>query len=171
MSDDEGGGDHKEIAGTRPLKASAFRKGGYILLKGHPCKVMEMTTSKTGKHGHAKVKFVGVDIFSGKKYQELMASTHNMPEVIVTKAEYTVLDINDDNGLMQLVDDKNQSGPELHLPPDDFKWSGQGEPPLGYSIYNAFHKLEDGKELNVSVTTAMGHSEVQGYKVVAAKKE
>ncbi len=41
---------------TFPSKASALRKGGYILIRNHPCKIVEMSTSKPGKHGHAKVK-------------------------------------------------------------------------------------------------------------------
>ena len=41
----------------------------------------------------AKVKFVGIDIFTGKKYQELQASTHNMDEVIVRREEYDLLGI------------------------------------------------------------------------------
>ena len=40
---------------TYPSQASAIKKGGHIMIKGHPCKVVEMSTSKTGKHGHAKV--------------------------------------------------------------------------------------------------------------------
>ena len=30
-----------------------------------PCKIVEMSTSKTGKHGHAKVHLVALDIFTG----------------------------------------------------------------------------------------------------------
>ena len=38
-----------------PQQCSALRKNGYVMLKSRPCKIMEMSTSKTGKHGHAKV--------------------------------------------------------------------------------------------------------------------
>lgn len=42
---------------TVPKQCSAFRKGECVVIKGRPCKIVEMSTSKTGKHGHAKVSY------------------------------------------------------------------------------------------------------------------
>ena len=58
---------------------------------GRPCKIVEMSTSKTGKHGHAKVHLVAIDIFTGKKLEELCPSTHNMDVPNVSRREYQLV--------------------------------------------------------------------------------
>ncbi|TKW29074.1 hypothetical protein SEVIR_3G371901v4 [Setaria viridis] len=50
--------DSKADAGaskTYPQQAGTVRKNGYLVIKNRPCKVVEVSTSKTGKHGHASV--------------------------------------------------------------------------------------------------------------------
>ncbi len=75
---------------TFPQQCSALRKGGHVVIKEHPCKIVEMSTSKTGKHGHAKVHLVAIDIFTGKKYEDLCPSTHNMNVPHVIRKDYQV---------------------------------------------------------------------------------
>jgi translation initiation factor 5A len=57
MSDDENqfeqGNAGSSHTYTEP--AGSLKKGGYVMLKAHPCKITDVSTSKAGKHGHAKV--------------------------------------------------------------------------------------------------------------------
>jgi translation initiation factor 5A len=45
-----------------------------VVMKGRPCKIVDMSTSKTGKHGHAKVHLVGIDV-----RVHLLSSRHTHP--------------------------------------------------------------------------------------------
>jgi translation initiation factor 5A len=107
---------------TFPQQCSALRKGGYVVLKGKPCKVMEMSTSKTGKHGHAKVHLVGLDIFTGKKYDDICPSTHNVQVPNVTRKELEVFDLSED-GYFSLLTEEGDTRQDLkvteHCSPGD----------------------------------------------------
>lgn len=73
------------------MQCSALRKGGHVVIKGRPCKIVDMSTSKTGKHGHAKVHLVAIDIFTNKKLEDLCPSTHNMDVPNVTNDTYELV--------------------------------------------------------------------------------
>merc|ERR1712054_689755 len=89
---------------TYPMEGGQIRKGGYIMIKGNPCKVSDVSTSKTGKHGHAKCHFVAIDIFTGKKMEDLTPSSHNCEVPHVTRTDYTLLNIEEDGFVTVLTD-------------------------------------------------------------------
>ena len=82
---------------TYPMEAGQIRKGGHIMIKGNPCKVIDVSTSKTGKHGHAKCHFVAIDIFTGKKIEDLVPAGHTTSVPFVKKEEYQCIDCDDDD--------------------------------------------------------------------------
>merc|ERR1712230_64175 len=98
---------------TYPMQCSALRKNGFVVIKGKPCKIVDMSTSKTGKHGHAKVNLVGIDIFDGKKYEDMSPSTHNMEVPNVKRLEYNLIDVTDE-GYLSLMDDGGEIRDDLH---------------------------------------------------------
>lgn len=112
------------------------------MIKGRPCKIVEMSTSKTGKHGHAKVHLVALDIFTGKKLEDICPSTHNMDVPNVVRKDYQLLDV-DDGGFLSLMDnDTGDTREDIALP--------EGE--LGDEIKERFGNDE---ALLVSVLAAM----------------
>ena len=74
-----------------PAQASNIKKGSFCILKNRPCKVMEVKTSKTGKHGHAKANITGVCVLTGQKCNEVHPASHNVTEFKLEKTEYMVM--------------------------------------------------------------------------------
>lgn len=108
-----------------------------------------MSTSKTGKHGHAKVHLIAVDIFNGKKLEDLSPSTHNMDVPNIVRNEYTLLNI--DDGFMNLIDQTGAAKDDVKMP----------ESELGDQIQQLF---DDGKEVLVTVVSAMGEEHALAVK-------
>ncbi len=52
---------------SKPVDLGSVKEGSYIILDGEPCRVVEVEKSKPGKHGSAKVRLVGISIFTSSK--------------------------------------------------------------------------------------------------------
>lgn len=67
------------VFSSRPAKGLDIAVPDEMMMSTLPrAQVIEVTTSKTGKHGHAKCHFTATDIFTGKKMEELVPSSHNL---------------------------------------------------------------------------------------------
>jgi len=147
-SDFEGG--ESGASNVYPAQCSSLRKNGHVVIKGRACKIVEMSTSKTGKHGHAKVHLVGIDLFSGKKYEDICPSTHNMDVPVVKRADYQLIDISDDN-FLSLMMESGEVRADIRLP----------EEPLATEIRTKFDNHDD---LLLTVLNAMGEEMVVASK-------
>jgi len=157
MSDDENfEGADSGGALTYPMQCSALRKNGYCMMKGHPCKIVDMSTSKTGKHGHAKVNLVGIDIFDGKKYEDMSPSTHNMEVPNVNRKEYTLIDVTEE-GFLSLMDEGGEVRDDLHC-------NHNAE-----LMAEISKKFDAGDEMMITVLQAMGKEVPMAIKPVAGK--
>jgi len=158
MSDDENfEGADSGGALTYPMQCSALRKNGYCMMKGHPCKIVDMSTSKTGKHGHAKVNLVGIDIFDGKKYEDMSPSTHNMEVPNVNRKEYTLIDVTEE-GFLSLMDEAGEVRDDLHC---------NHNRELMDEIQK---KFDAGDEMMITVLQAMDKEVPMAIKPVAGKQ-
>merc|ERR1711998_515872 len=123
MSDEENFDIETTDAGasaTVSVEAGQIRKGGYIMIKGKPCKVRDVSVSKTGKHGHAKCKFAASDIFTGNTCEELCPSTHTIDVPVVTKKDWMIQGLQDDTYVL-LMDDDGEMREDLQVPDVTYK--------------------------------------------------
>lgn len=136
---------------TIPMEAGQIRKGGLIMIKGQPCKVADVSTSKTGKHGHAKCNFIAYNIFNNKKLEDMVPSTHGTTVPVVSRTEYTLVDISDDD-FMTLMDSNGDTREDLMLPDYPENYSSE--------LREEFEK----KQLVVTVLKACGKEQVMSHK-------
>ena len=54
---------------SRPVDVGELRVGGYMMIEGEPCKIVDIAKSKPGKHGSAKFRIVAIGVFDGQKRQ------------------------------------------------------------------------------------------------------
>jgi len=156
------GEEQRENQPFKPAKCSSLRKNGYVLLNNdqNPCKIVSMTTSKTGKHGGAKINMVGIDIFTGRKFEEICMSQANMNVPDVDRYDCQLIEIESmtlDNGKemksCSMLDDNAIPRAPLTLPDDE----------IGQAIEAAF---AEGKNVLVTIMKAMNHEQIMGHKIV-----
>jgi len=143
-----------EVSLTVPIRAGEIKKGMTVILKDHPCKVVEISTSKTGKHGHAKANITGIDIFSGKKYQDISPTSHNMTKPVVKMERYMIIDVTDDGFAVLFNEDTSETREDIRVPD-----SNSPDPDLGKKITD---RMESGDDVFVTLVCAMNKEAITG---------
>jgi len=143
---------------STPTQCSALRKGGYVLIKEHPCKIVDMSTSKTGKHGGAKVHLVGIDIFTEKKCEDLCGSTQNVEVPTVERVDYQLIDI--DGETLTYMDTAGETKSDLVLP-----YLCESDKVLAEEIKTKFDEGVTEGDIYLTVLSAMGTDAVKAWRI------
>lgn len=107
--------DNTNKENTCPIRAGEIKIGMIILLDNHPCKIISIDISKTGKHGHSKAVFTGFDIFTNKKYTDMCPTSHNIYAPYVQTSVWTFVCMLDDQ-FCSLVNENGETREDLELP-------------------------------------------------------
>lgn len=110
----------------------------YIVIDDEPCKIIDLTTSKPGKHGEAKARITAIGIFTGNKRSMVSPVTHKVQVPIIDKKNAQVVSIQGDEA--QLMDLETYEMFNIDIP-EEFK-----------------DKIEPGQE--ISYQDAMGKRQI-----------
>lgn len=130
----------------------------YVVINNqYPCKIVNITTSAPGKHGHAKKVVVGKDVITDKKHEQIF-NHHTIIETPDIKRTEYQLNYIDEDGYMSLMDcNNNNERCDLRIP----------ENYLGNIINDLY---EDDKYLNITILTA-SFDDKNFERVVAYKEQ
>jgi translation initiation factor 5A len=91
-----------------------LKEGRYMLIDGEPCKIINISTSKPGKHGEAKSNIDAVGIFDKKKRNIVHPVKHRVQVPMIDKRKAQILSISSDE--VQLMDLDNYETFQLPIP-------------------------------------------------------
>ena len=102
---------------TELAEAGRMKPGSLIIMKEQfPCKVTAFSTAKPGKHGSAKAMITAKDIFTDKQYDETFGTGDMIPRPVVTKKEFTLIDLDEDSGNLTLIDNEGNTKEDNNVP-------------------------------------------------------
>jgi translation initiation factor 5A len=79
---------------SKPVDVGSLRVGGYMIIDGEPCHIVDITKSKPGKHGSAKFRITAVGVFDGAKRSFVKPVDLNAEVPIIDKRAGQVFAVN-----------------------------------------------------------------------------
>lgn len=78
---------------SKPAGVGSLRVGRYIIVDGEPCRIVDITKSKPGKHGSAKARIVAIGIFDGAKRSFVKPVDANVEVPMINKRSGQVFSV------------------------------------------------------------------------------
>ncbi len=96
------------------VNAGSVKKGDTIIIDGAPCRVVDASTSKTGKHGHAKINITAVGLLDEKKRNFVVPAHDRLEAPIIEKKSANVLSVSGNKA--NVMDTETYETFELEIP-------------------------------------------------------
>ena len=96
----------------------ALKKGSFVFIDEVPCKVDDISVSKSGKHGAAKARVDGIGLFDGRRRSIVKPADASVDVPILNKKKAQVLALAGDRA--QLMDLESFETFEIAIP-DEMK--------------------------------------------------
>jgi translation initiation factor 5A len=100
------------------VEVRSLKVGRYMVIDDEPCKIVEISTSKPGKHGEAKARIIAIGAFDGQKRSFVSPVKHKVKSPIINKKTAQVLSLMGDE--VQLMDMETYETFNLIIP-EEFK--------------------------------------------------
>jgi translation initiation factor 5A len=101
---------------AKVIDATEMRVGTFLLLDGVAHQVKKMDISKTGKHGHAKVRYEATNVMTGKKKVAVVPGHDKFEVPMIDKRSGQVLSIS--GSTASLMDSESFENFDLTIPED-----------------------------------------------------
>lgn len=103
--------------------AKDLREGKYVLIDDVPCRIVQIESSKPGKHGSAKMRITAMGIFNGQKKTLLSPGDADVEVPIIDRKTVQVMSVSGTTA--QVMDKDTYEVYDMDVPEE---LSGQVEP-------------------------------------------
>ncbi len=116
----------------KTISVGSLKKGETIIIDGVACKIIDTSTSRPGKHGHAKVNLMAVGLIDGKKRQLTMPGHDKVEAPIIEKKTAQVLSVSGNTA--SVMDLESYETMDLDIPEELKDQVAEGKEVLYWTI-------------------------------------
>jgi translation initiation factor 5A len=96
------------------IVAKELKIGKYVLIDDIPCRVVEIESSKPGKHGAAKMRITAIGIFEGQKKTLLSPGDADVESPIIERRNVQIMSVSGKSA--QVMDQQSYEIYDLEIP-------------------------------------------------------
>ncbi|MBI5227976.1 translation initiation factor IF-5A [Candidatus Micrarchaeota archaeon] len=105
--------------------AKELKEGKYVLIDDIPCRVVEIESSKPGKHGAAKMRVTGIGVFEGQKKTLLTPGDADVEIPIIERKNVQIMSVSGKTA--QVMDQQTYEMYDIELPDELVEQAAAGK--------------------------------------------